>query len=97
MGKPDRRSGSDVEARFRFEYLAPGKLTTGADLHQVEYATRTTDVMMDCNLYTQTLLRESYQDASGKEVFSVKPPSPQAVLVSPQGVAGMMQKAACQP
>jgi hypothetical protein len=97
LGKPDHRSGNQVEARFRFEYLAPGKLTTGADLHQVAYSTRTTDVMMDCNLYTQTLLRESYQDAAGKEVFSVKPPSPQAVLVGPQGVAGMMQKAACQP
>jgi hypothetical protein len=97
LGRPDHRSGNDVEARFRFEYLAPGKLTTGADLHQVEYATRTTDVMMDCNLYTQTLLRESYQDTSGKEVFSIKPPSPQAVLVGPQGVAGMMQKAVCQP
>jgi hypothetical protein len=97
LGKPDRRSGNQVEARFRFEYLAPGKLTTGADLHQVEYSTRTTDVMMDCNLYTQTLLRESYQDANGKEVFSVKPASPQPVLVGPQGVAGMMQKAGCQP
>jgi hypothetical protein len=97
LGKPERRSSDTVEARFRFEYLAPGKLTTGADLHQVEYATRTTDVMMDCNLYTQTLLRESYQDSSGKEVFTVKPPSPQAVLVEPQGVAGMMQKAVCQP
>jgi hypothetical protein len=97
LGKPDHRSDNNVEARFRFEYMAPGKLTTGADLHQVEYATRTMDVMMDCTLYTQTLLRESYQDASGKEVFSVKPPSPQAVLVGPQGVAGMMQKAACQP
>ncbi len=97
LGTPDHRSGNDVEAHFRFEYLTPGKLTTGADLHQVEYSTRTTDVMMDCNLYTQTLLRESYQDANGKEVFTVKPPTPQAVLVGPQGVAGMMQKAVCQP
>jgi hypothetical protein len=85
-----------VEARFRFEYLAPGKLTTGADLKQIEYSTRTTDVLMDCTLYTQTLLRESYQDAVGKEVFTVKPPNPQPVLVSPQGVSGMLMKAGCQ-
>jgi hypothetical protein len=97
LGKAEHHSGNDMEAHFRFEYLAPGKLTTGADLHQVEYSTRTTDVMMDCNLYTQTLLRESYQDSNGKEVFTVKPPTPQAVLVGPQGVAGMMQKAVCQP
>ena len=97
LGSPDHRSNNNVEARFRFEYVTPGKLTTGADLKQIEYTTRTTDVLMDCTLYSQTLLRESYQDASGKEVFTVKPPNPQAVLVSPQGVSGMMQKAGCQP
>lgn len=97
LGKPDHRSNNNVEARFRFEYLAPGRLTTGADLKQIEYSTRTTDVMMDCTLYTQTLLRESYQDAAGKEVFTVRPPDPQPVLVSPQGVSGMLMKAGCQP
>ena len=97
LGTPDHRSNNNVEARFRFEYLAPGKLTTGADLKQIEYSTRTTDVLMDCTLYTQTLLRESYQDGSGKEVFTVKPPDPQPVLVSPQGVSGMLMKAGCQP
>ena len=97
LGSPDHRSDNNVEARFRFEYVTPGKLTTGADLKQVEYSTRTTDVMMDCTLYTQTLLRESYQDAAGKEVFTVKPPDPKPVLVSPQGVSGMLLKAGCQP
>ena len=97
LGSPDRRSNNNVEARFRFEYLVPGKLTTGADLKQIGYSTRTTDVLMDCALYTQTLLRESYQDASGKEVFTVKPPDPQPVLVSPQGMSGMLMKAGCQP
>jgi hypothetical protein len=97
LGSPDHRSNNNVEARFRFEYVTPGKLTTGADLKQIEYSTRTTDVIMDCTLYSQTLLRESYQDASGKEVFTVKPPNPQPVLVSPQGVSGMLLKAGCQP
>jgi hypothetical protein len=97
LGSPDHHSKDDVEAHFRFEYLSPGKLTTGADLHQIGYATRTMDVLMDCTLYTQTLLRESYQDAAGKEVFTVKPTNLQAVLVSDKGVSGMMQKAGCQP
>jgi hypothetical protein len=97
LGTPDHRSNNNVEARFRFEYVTPGKLTTGADLKQIEYSTRTTDMTMDCTLYTQTLLRESYQDTSGKEVFTVKPPDPQPVLVSPQGVSGMLLKAGCQP
>lgn len=97
LGQPDRHSDGNVEARFRFEYLAPGKLTTGANLQQVQYSTRTADMMLDCNLYTQTLLRESYQDAAGKEVFTVKPAHPQPVLVSDKGAAGMMQKAGCQP
>ena len=97
LGKPDQHSGGTVEARFRFEYLAPGKLTTGADMHQVGYATRTTDMTMDCNVYTQTLLRESYQDAAGKEVFSVKPASPETSLAVPGTLSGMIEKAACQP
>ena len=97
LGKPEQHSGNLVEARFRFEYLAPGKLTTGADLHQVEYATRTTDMSMDCGIYTQTLLRESYQDAAGKEVFTEKPASPQAALAVPGNLSGMIEKAACQP
>ena len=97
LGKPDHRSGDQVEAHFRFEYLAPGKLTTGADLHQIEYATRTTDMVMDCGVYTQTLLRESYQDAAGKEVFSVKPATPQTALAVPGALSGIIQKAACQP
>jgi len=97
LGKPDRHSGDQVETRFRFEYLAPGKLTTGADLHQIDYATRTTDMVMDCGVYTQTLLRESYEDAAGKEVFSVKPATPQTALAVPGALSGIIQKAACQP
>lgn len=97
MGKPEPVSGGSVEARFRFEYLAPGKLTTGADLHQIEYTTRTADMTMDCGVYTQRLLRESYQDASGREVFTVKPAAPQTVLAVPEALSGMIQKAACQP
>jgi len=97
LGKPETGSGSTLEARFRFEYLAPGKLTTGADLHQVEYTTRTTDMSMDCGIYTQALLRESYQDAAGKEVFSVKPASPQTALAVPGTLGGMIEKAVCQP
>ena len=97
LGAPEHRSGDSVEAHFRFEYLAPGKLTTGADLKQVDYTTRTSDVLLDCGVLTLTLLKESYQDASGKEVFSVKPAAPQASLVAPQGQSGMMLKAACKP
>ncbi|MGE5623923.1 MAG: surface-adhesin E family protein [Bacillota bacterium] len=97
LGAPQRRSGDTVEAHFRFEYLAPGKLTTGADLKQVEYKTRTNDVLLDCGVMSLTLLKESYQDASGREVFSVKPTAPQAALVAPQGPTGMMLKAACKP
>jgi hypothetical protein len=97
LGAPEHRSGDTVEARFRFEYLAPAKLTSGTDAKQVEYTTRTNDVLLDCGIMTQTLLRESYQDASGKEVFSVKPVPLQAALVAPQGTSGMMLKAACKP
>jgi hypothetical protein len=97
LGKPEQHSGNTVEARFRFEYLAPGKLTTGADLRPVEYATRTTDMTMDCSVYTQTLLRESYQDAAGKEVFTEKLASPQTTLAVPGNLSGMIEKAACQP
>ncbi|HSN17239.1 MAG TPA: surface-adhesin E family protein, partial [Gammaproteobacteria bacterium] len=52
VGRPEHGSGDLMEAHFRFEYLAPGKLTTGADLHQVEYAARTTDMTMDCSVYS---------------------------------------------
>jgi len=97
LGVPEHRSGDSVEARFRFEYLAPGMLTVGANLKQVEYKTRTNDVLLDCGVMTLTLLHESYQDASGKEVFSLKPAAPQAALVAPQGPTGMMLKAACKP
>ena len=97
LGPPEHRSGDNVEARFRFEYLAPGKLTTGTDLKPVDYNTRTSDVLLDCGVMTLTVLRESYQDTSGKQVFSVKPTAPQAALVAPKGTSGMMLKAACKP
>lgn len=97
LGTPEHRSGDTVEARFRFEYLSPAKLTTGSDLKQVEYTTRTSDVLLDCGVMTLTMLKESYQDAAGQEVFSVKPAAPQAALVAPQGQSGMMLKAACKP
>ena len=95
LGAPEQRSGDSVEARFRFEYLAPAKLTTGTDLKQVEYTVRTNDVVLDCGVMTLTLLKESYLDASGKEVFSAKPAVPKADLVAPQDPAGVMLKAAC--
>ena len=97
LGKPEHRSGDEVEARFRFEYLAPGKLATGAESKQVEYVSRTADMAMDCAVYTQTQLRESYQDSAGKEVFSVKPAAPQTALAVPGALSGILQKAACQP
>ncbi len=97
IGAPEQHSGGTVEARYRIEYLAPGKLTVGGKLQQVEYTTRTNDLLFDCAANTLTLLRESYQDADRKEVFSVKPATPQAVAVAPQGPSGMMQKAACHP
>ena len=97
VGEPDRRSGGTVEARFRFEYLAPGKLVTGTSLAQVGYTVRTADVVLDCSASTLTLLRESYLDDSQKEVFSVKPAAPQPAPVAPQGLTGMMQHAACHP
>ena len=99
LGKPDRHSDNTLEARFRFEYLAPGKLNTGsgADLKQVDYSTRTSEMTMDCSVYSQVLLRESYQDISGKEVFTVKPATPQTVLAVPQTLSGMLEKAVCQP
>ena len=95
MGTPEKKSGTTVEARFRFEYLAPGKLVTGTNLTQVEYSTRTADVLLDCSAATLTLVRESYLDSSDKEVFSVKPAAQQAAPVAPQGLTGMMQRAAC--
>ncbi|HEV2212098.1 MAG TPA: hypothetical protein VGS99_02010, partial [Gammaproteobacteria bacterium] len=91
------KSGGTVEAKFRFEYLAPGKLVTGTGLTQVAYTVRTADVVLDCGASTLTLLRESYQDDSQKEVFSVKPAAPQPAPVAPQGLTGMMQHAACHP
>jgi len=97
LGTPDKKSGNSVEARFRFEYLAPGKLVTGANLTQVEYSVRTADVILDCSAATITLLRESYLDDSEKEVFSVKPTVQQSAAVAPQGLTGMMQRAACHP
>lgn len=97
LGQPEHRSGDAMEARFRFEYLAPGKLTTDSGQKQVEYTTRTSDVVLDCGVMTSTLLKESYQDASGREVFSVKPAKPEAALVAPQGLSGMMLKAVCKP
>ncbi len=97
LGAPEKKSGGTVEARFRFQYVVPGKLTTGANLTQVEYTARTSDVLLDCSASTLTLLRESYLDASEKEVFSVKPATPQAAPVAPQGLTGMMQHAVCQP
>ena len=97
LGAPDKKSGNSVEARFRFEYLAPGKLVTGANLTQVEYTVRDADVVLDCSAATVTTLRESYLDASEKEVFSVKPAVQQPAAVAPQGLTGMMQRAACHP
>lgn len=96
LGQPEKHGGGTVEARFRFEYLAPGSLTTGADLKQVQYSVRTADMSFDCGVYSQTLLRESYLDASGKEVFSVKPATPQTVLATPNALSGMIQKAVCR-
>lgn len=95
MGTPDKKSGNSVEARFRFEYLAPGKLVTGANLTEVDYDKRSADVLIDCAASTITTLRESYLDASEKEVFSVKPATPQPAPVAPQGLTGLMQKAVC--
>jgi hypothetical protein len=95
LGAPQSRSGNNVEARFRFEYLAPGKLTTGADLKQIEYTVRTSDVLMDCSAKSLVLLREAYLDASGKEVFSIRPANPAPAPVAPQGPSGIMQKAVC--
>ena len=97
VGTPDRRSGSTVEARFHFEYLAPGKLVTGASLTTVKYSARTAVVVLNCQASTLTLLHESYQDASRREVFNVNPVNPQPAPVAPQGLSGMMQRAACHP
>ena len=97
LGEPATKSGGNVEARFRFEYLASGKLVTGADLKQVEYKTRSNDVLVNCPDKTLTLLTETYQDETGKEVFRVAPakgaqvPAP----VAAQGLSGMMYKALC--
>src|SRR5262249_50763816 len=97
VGTPDKKSGNTVEARFRTEYLAPGKLVTGANLTQVEYTARTTDVVLDCAASTIATIRESYLDAAEREVFSVKPAVPQSAAVAPQGLTGMMKQAACKP
>lgn len=96
-GTPDKKGDDQVEARFRFEYISPHTLTT-ADLKQVQYTTRTSDVLIDCAGLTLTVQHESYLDASGKEVLSVSPgPTLGAVLVVPDGVTGMQQRAACRP
>ena len=97
VGTPDKKSGSEVQARFRFEYLAPGKLVTGANLTQIEYTARTADVAIDCSASTIATLHESYLDAAEKEVFSVKPAVQQTAAVAPQGLTGMMKQAACHP
>lgn len=95
VGAPDRKSDDQVAASFRFEYIAPGTLTT-ADLRQVQYVTRTSDVLIDCAGLTLTVQHESYLDAAGKEVFSVPSTQP-AALVEPDAVSGMEQRAACRP
>lgn len=97
LGEPAAKSGGNVEARFRFEYLASGKLVTGADLKQVEYKTRSNDVLVNCAGKTLTLLTETYQDATGKEVFRVAPAKGSQVPtpVAAQGLSGMMYKALC--
>ena len=97
VGAPDKQSGGTVEARFRFEYLAPGKLVTGANLTQIEYTARTTDVVLNCSASTIATVRESYLDATEKEVFSIKPAVQQTAAVAPQGLTGMMEKAVCHP
>ena len=48
LGTPVKKSDDRVQARFRFDYLSPGTLTTGADLKQIHYASRTADVLLDC-------------------------------------------------
>lgn len=95
LGTPDKKADDQVAARFRFEYIAPGSLTT-ADLKQVQYVTRTSDVIIDCAGLTLTVQHESYLDATGKEVFKVSSTQP-AALVAPDGVSGMQQRAACRP
>lgn len=97
LGTPDKKSGNSVEARFRFEYLVPGKLVTGSSLTQVEYRARTADVVVDCAASTVATLRESYLDASEKEVFSVKPAVQQPATVAPRGLTGLMKQAVCHP
>lgn len=97
VGSPDKKARDTVEAHFHFDYLAPGKLVTGSNLTQVSYTARTAEVLLDCSASTLTLLRESYQDNSQREVFNVKPAKPQAVPVAPHGLTGMMQRAACRP
>lgn len=97
VGTPDKKSGGTVEAKFRFEYLAPGKLVTGANLAQVEYTARTADVVLDCGASTVTTVRESYLDAAEREVFNVKPAVQQITAVAPQGLTGMMKQAVCHP
>ena len=99
LGEPASKSGDSVDARFRFEYLSSGKLVTGADLKQIVYKTRSTDVLMHCADKTMTLLTETYQDDTGKEVFRVAPAagSQAPAPVAPQGLSGMMYKAVCHP
>ena len=97
LGTPEKKSEDQVEARFRFEYLSPGTLTT-PDLKRVQYVTRTSDVIIDCAGLTLTVHHESYLDAAGKEVFSISPlPGQAATLVAPDGISGMQQRAACRP
>jgi len=94
---PSEKSKGTFEAHFHFEYMAPAKLVTGADLHQVQYSSRNADMLLQCPDRTLTLQHESYLDSDGKEVFSVAPaPAAQKpVAVAPQGVTGMLYSAAC--
>lgn len=98
QGTPSAKAGS-IEARFRFDYRLPGKFATDGGQKQVVYMSRSNDVRVDCAAKTITLLRESYLDAAGNEVFSVNPPptAQQPAPIAADGLTGMQYKAVCHP
>jgi hypothetical protein len=99
QGTPASKAKDTMEARFRFDYLAPGKLATDGGTKQVEYTSRSDDVLVDCGAKTITLLHSSYLNPAGTDVFDVSPApaGQQPAPIVADGLSGMQYRAVCHP
>ncbi|MFI4921750.1 MAG: surface-adhesin E family protein, partial [Gammaproteobacteria bacterium] len=87
---------SIVKAVFRFSYHDPRQMVASPALTSITYSSRQSSVLMDCANQSFTVIHETYYDADSVTVFGVTPPKdahPSGVV--PDGVTGMMYKAAC--